>query len=339
MNNTTRSIILALAMGATVGQAEAQCVTTLFAANNGGAVDGAIYFDVTLTAPITTFVRLESNLNAAAGASVGMDVFVTPVTHVGNELDPTVWTLVSQDDGQAIAPGVPDVPTCITLTVPINLVAGTYGFALVAEGAGHHYTNGTNTFTAPGITTTHGSANNIPFTSNVFSPRTWNGRLCTGGACGNTTIGTSFCDPALQNSTGLAGHLSATGSLFVADNDLTLTLDSIPLASAVLFLVSTSQTMHTFTPPSLCGSLCIGGGAAPFSCPLGHVGPFIQVTSTGTLSSTVDLTSVCQWEHCPGGGLFSALAGIPLYFQALYTDYSVAGWQLKFSNAVCVDFQ
>ena len=237
------------------------CATTLFAANNGGAAGGVAYFDVTATQSVA-FSSLETNFDATVGSPVGMEVWTTPGTYVGNEMNAAVWTMVAMDDGLATSAGE-NIPTVINLAAPFTLPAGTTGIALIAVGDGHRYTNGTATniqaVSADGVLTLDlGSGQNTPFSSTPFTPRVWNGTLCHEAVMMPT--GTPFCDPNEVNSTGVAANLTGwfgTGT----GSDLHLDADNGPAGEFGYFLVGTS-----FSDPGLmvsAGRLCLsfsGGG-------------------------------------------------------------------------------
>ena len=102
------------------------------------------------------------------------------------------WTLVAQDDGQAISADNNN-RTEVNLTTALQLTPGTYGIALESVGSGHLYTNGTaanQMVSDANIALSLGQATNVPFTGNIFSPRVWNGSICYevgGGLVANFT--------------------------------------------------------------------------------------------------------------------------------------------------------
>ena len=65
-----------------------------------------------------------------------------------------------------------------------------------------------------------------------------------------TGIGTTYCNPAVPNSTGVGATLTAIGSTTLADNDLTLVASSLPQNSFGYFLNSMTQ-----------GSMPMAGGS------------------------------------------------------------------------------
>jgi len=154
--------------------ADAASLTTLYAANNGGSLGGAVYFDLQIGGSdllITGF-----DLNTAETVPLTAEFYTTAGTHAGKQGNAALWTLVAS--GSGVGQGE-DNATPITLAAPFLLNAGTgYGFAIVLGAtAGHDYTNGSNVFANSDLTLVSGSATNAPFSGNVFSPRTWNGTI------------------------------------------------------------------------------------------------------------------------------------------------------------------
>ncbi len=241
----------------------ANCIETTYQNNNQGNPGGAVYFDVTVTGPGSVNVTgLEANYNIIAGTTVGMEMWTTPGTSLGNEGNPAVWTMVAVDDALALSAGT-GMPTAITFTSPATLPPGTTGVALIAIGASHAYTNGTGTnqqeLSMNGqIQVDLGGASNFPFAAPLFSPRVWNGRLCDGMVA---TVGTPFCNPNDPNSTGMSTNLiasfgSGTGS------DLHLDSNQGPNGQFGYFLVGTASSEPGIMLPNSQGRLClaIGGG-------------------------------------------------------------------------------
>src|SRR5438874_6930536 len=111
------------------------------------------------------------------------------MTFAGHETNMALWTQVATGSGTGA--GV-DLPTHVTLSNPIPLLAGTlYGIAMVADPAiSLHYTNGTGSnqnYATADLALFLGSATNVPLTEPVFTPRGWNGRIYYNGPCGTPT--------------------------------------------------------------------------------------------------------------------------------------------------------
>ncbi|MEM1447551.1 MAG: hypothetical protein AAGI22_00490 [Planctomycetota bacterium] len=150
--------------------------------------------------------------------------------------------------------------------------------------------------------------------------------LRVGGFSGNVGIGvlnvmgaspvdpgTNYCS-AVANSTGATGVMSATGSAFVADNDLTLVASSLPTNSFAFFLVGQTQG---FVPNP--------GGSAGNLCMIGSIGRYVapsQIANSGALGE-VQLT--IDNAMTPTGAGFAAIAaGETWNFQCWHRD-SVGG--------------
>lgn len=139
-------------------------------------------------------------------------------------------------------------------------------------------------------------------------------------------VGTSFCGPAVPNSTGMSSVLTASGSESALDNDLTLVVSSLPTNALTLAIASETQGLVPMSGGSQ-GTLCLGG----------LVGRFLaQATSSGAAgeaSITVDLTAIPQ----PTGSA-SALAGDTWNFQIWHRDAVGGQATSNFSNGLSVTF-
>ncbi len=289
------------------------CAESIFQANNGGAAGGAVYFDVTLTAPISVDYLLA---NTSSTTTVGLQVYTCATTYAGNENDPTAWTLVAEDDGTGIGLGQ-NGQTVIPFVTPFSLPAGATGIALVGDnfttGAqmDHDYTNGNGTnqnfVSADGVITLDlGTATNAPFTGNVFTPRVWNGRICSSGP---VAPGVNYCSANI-NSTGVGAAMSASGTNNVAANDLVLEASALPNNSFGFFL--TSQTQGSVSNPGGSqGDLCLGGAIGRYV----GTGQIQNAGSTGEIALAIDNTQVPQPT-----GLVAVSAGETWSFQAWYRD-------------------
>lgn len=135
-------------------------------------------------------------------------------------------------------------------------------------------------------------------------------------------MGTRYCTPASSNSTGQPGRLDISGSVLVADDDLTLTATQLPTGSNVAyFIMGTGMTAST--PPGSIGPICVAPGIRRYLNPPNDTnelpGGFSRsVGTTGPVSSNI--TPGSTWN-----------------FQAWYRD-SAAGTS-NFTDAVSVDFE
>jgi len=291
------------------------CATTIFAANNGGAAGGAVFFDMTLT-QASSFSGLLTNSGVASGLPIGVSVYTCATTYLGNEQNGAAWTLVAEDDGSMISLGA-DFGSPATFVAPFSLPAGTHGICVVADNFttgsqfNHQYTNGTGTnqnfSSADGVVTLDlGAGQNTPFSSGVFSPRVWNGQLCHGGP---VAPGTNYCT-ANVNSTGVTGSMAASGSNIVANNDLVLEANDLPLSSFGFFLTSTVQGFVA-NPGGSQGNLCLGGAIGRYVGP----GQIQNSGTTGSISLAIDNTQVPQPT-----GFVTIAAGETWSFQAWHRD-------------------
>jgi hypothetical protein len=138
------------------------------------------------------------------------------------------------------------------------------------------------------------------------------------GACTTCDLGTRYCTPASNNSTGSPAAITLSGSDVVADNDLTLTADGLPPNSLGYFIAGLSN--NTFTPPGAAGSFCVGGSG------MARLLPAIDSGAGGTMSFQPDLNDVPR---------FGAITpGTFLHFQCWFQD----GTTSNFTDAVVLTF-
>ena len=304
---------------------EDHCVETLFESNNGGAVGGAVYFDVVSTEAVAVS-GLTANLGET-GAVIGIEMWTRNGTFAGNEGSPAGWNLAATGDGIAIGAG-DDLQTAINFTGPANLPAGRTGVALVLLGGGHEYTNGTGAnqvhTSQDGILTIEaGSATNVPFTGTPFSPRVWNGTLCYDAPF----IGNEFCE-AVPNSSGQTGTISATGSNDASDNNVRLIARNLPVGQFGIFVTSQGFGVIPNAGGSI-GTLCI---ADPL---IGRYQSQIQNSGgDGAFSLLIDLTN-----HPTSLGSVTVTAGQDWNFQAWHRDIFGGMAASNYTNALRIQFE
>jgi len=306
------------------------CVETIFAANNGGAVGGVAYMDMTVSQDVT-FSGLGTNYDVLAGDPVGIEMWITPGTWTGgrNE-DISLWTMVATDDGLAVSNGNAGL-SAINFSAPVFLPAGSYGVALISVGDGHRYTTGGTGFqlqyaSADGVVSLDlGGGANTPFSTQLFFPRVWNGEFCheTLG-----TVGTTYCGPAAVNSTGAAGTIAATGSDVVADDALVLTASNLPAHSFGFFLASTA--IGSSMPGGSSGVLCLGGP----DIGRGVGGRILRSSTGGVFGIGSDLSAI---PHASLGSV-PVMVGDTWYFQAWYRDAIGGVTTSNFTDAVCITY-
>lgn len=127
----------------------------------------------------------------------------------------------------------------------------------------------------------------------------------------NPSIGVPHC-PGLNvpNSSGQRGVMSATGSVSVAANDVTLRASNLPLQAFGYFLTSLNGTIPT--QPTL-PTLCLGSPIGRYSGP----GQVLSSGSTGAFELAIDLT-----QTPTPSGFASVLVGETRYFQCWHRNAS-----------------
>jgi len=120
-------------------------------------------------------------------------------------------------------------------------------------------------------------------------------------------IGANYCGPAVANSSGNPGVMSAVGSRVATDNDLTLVASSLSANSAGYFIGSMMQGFVP-NPGGSAGNICISGSAARFAVQVQNSG------MNGSFSIRVDLTSI------PTNPAHAVMAGETWNFQAWFRD-------------------
>lgn len=138
------------------------------------------------------------------------------------------------------------------------------------------------------------------------------------GGCTTCDLGTRYCTPASNNSTGAPGVLTLSGSDVASDDNLTLVADGLPPNITGYFVAGMGN--NTFTPPGAAGSLCVGGmGLARFVPP-------ISSGANGQMGTSPFLTNVPRFG--------AIMAGDTLNFQCWYQDGSTS----NFTDAVELTF-
>ncbi len=142
-------------------------------------------------------------------------------------------------------------------------------------------------------------------------------------------IGTNYCDQTAPNTTGGFGQIAAFGSLFAADNILTLTSTNVPNNEFTFFIASQTQGFIG-NPNGSQGNLCILGNLVRFNRT-----SEIGVIAGETFSLAVDLTDVPE-----PNGTGAILAGETWSFQGWHRDFLPgSGPTSHFTNGVVVTFQ
>lgn len=148
------------------------------------------------------------------------------------------------------------------------------------------------------------------------------------GGGGPATIGTPYCS-AVPNSTGAAATIGATGSVAVANNDVTLTCTDLPANTFGYFLSGTARAF-VMGPGGSQGDLCLGGSIGRF-----NRAAFNEVQNSGAsgqFSLVIDLTNMPT-----AMGPVALVPGDTRTFQCWYRDANPAVTS-NFSGAVEITF-
>jgi hypothetical protein len=150
--------------------------------------------------------------------------------------------------------------------------------------------------------------------------------LCsaTGGG-----LGTSYCTPAVPNSTGASGVMAATGSASLVANDVTLIARNLPLSSFGYFLTSLTQG-NVGQPGGSQGVLCLGGSIGRFVGP----GQILNSGAGGTFSLAIDNTALPTPQ-----GPVAALAGQAWNFQSWHRDAVGGAATSNFTDGLTITWQ
>lgn len=144
-----------------------------------------------------------------------------------------------------------------------------------------------------------------------------------GGPIVPTPIGTNYCT-ANPNSTGVPGVISATGSVAVVDNDVTLHCADLPPGQFGIFVVAQATDSVVVND----GVLCLGGPIGRYNLDV------FQIDGGGEASLAIDLTMI------PTPSAFVAAApGDTWYFQAWHRDGTPAMPSSNFTDGLQIDFQ
>ena len=140
------------------------------------------------------------------------------------------------------------------------------------------------------------------------------------------SVGTTYCNTAIANSTGQSADIEALGSDLVSMNSLQLSCTQMPTNQFAYFLNSLSQGFVP-GPGGSQGNLCLGGGIGRYNSAIQNSG------ANGAVNLTLDLGNT----PTPMGAVNIAV-GETWNFQCWYRDLN-PGATSNFSNAVAVTFQ
>ncbi len=166
----------------------------------------------------------------------------------------------------------------------------------------------------------------LDFFLNGLTPGTMNpSSTCTqSGGGGGASIGTNYCGPANNNSTGNPTVISAFGSTFVADNFVDLTSSAMPVNQFGYYITSQTQGFVPF-PGGSQGNLCLSGSIGRYSNNIMSSG------SAGSITLSIDLTNT----PLPSGPTTIA-PGETWNWQMWHRD---VGGKSNFSDGISILFQ
>ena len=138
-------------------------------------------------------------------------------------------------------------------------------------------------------------------------------------------ISTSYCSPAVPNSTGSPATLTALGSVFLAQNSVQLRVQNLPPGQFAFCLNSMGSGL-VMNPGGSQGNLCLGGGQA--------IGRHNRPGEFGMASAGGEFAVDLDWNDLPGPlGTQTVAAGSTWNFQCWYRDMNPSSTS-NFSNAL-----
>jgi hypothetical protein len=144
---------------------------------------------------------------------------------------------------------------------------------------------------------------------------------------GGGSIGTPYC-AVVPNSTGGPGELSASGSVAVSVNDVTLAAESLPTNAFGFFLTSLTQGFVA-NPGGSQGNLCLGGSIGRYV----GAGQIMNSGASGSFALQIDLTQT----PTPVGPVAVA-PGETWNFQTWHRDAVAGSATSNFTNGLSITF-
>ncbi|MEE8469108.1 MAG: hypothetical protein V3T22_11675, partial [Planctomycetota bacterium] len=136
---------------------------------------------------------------------------------------------------------------------------------------------------------------------------------------------TRYCDPAVPNSTGQSGRITASGTFLAGGFPLHLRADALPTNKFGYFLTSQTQGL-VVSPPGSQGNLCLAGTISRFAAQIRNSG------ANGSFEIDVDTLQI------PPSPPTAILAGETWNFTTWYRD-SDPGKTSNFTDAVSILFE
>ncbi|MCP3916805.1 MAG: hypothetical protein GY711_14710 [bacterium] len=149
--------------------------------------------------------------------------------------------------------------------------------------------------------------------------------IVTPNTCNAPPLGTSYCGPAVPNSSGNGAVLSATGT-GVAGDPFELTVDDLPMNRSAIMLASQVQDFVPGAGGSQ-GALCVGVPFARFN----RSGEILNSGNAGSVNLVVDSTDI------PLSPPVAVMAGETWYFQCWFRDANPMDTS-NFSDGVAIAF-
>jgi hypothetical protein len=297
---TTHALIASFCLLTGSLAAQLGSLTTTFVDNNGRSTAGCtVMMDVVVTNPAgLRLVGADLNLIATAPAPFEVTVWITPGGYSGNQLNPAVWTQISEGSGVAAGRGLPSAVDLRDFT----LAPGTYGLAFHHLNSGVAYTNGTGTnqsYSNSDLTLNLGVATSAFFSGSQFNPRVWNGTLYyyNGNAC------YGVFGAGCPHAGGVPTLAPASGSVPSLGGQLNLSLGLLDPSGAPAFVAAGFDNTNTPLGPT---PLSLGMFGAP-GCSL-----LLDPVATGFVAN---IGGSGQFGMAIPN--FAGLVGISLYHQGL----------------------
>jgi plastocyanin len=271
---------------------------------------------------------------------------VTTIMHQAGAFSPAVVNIPagttiewSEADGVAQTVTSDSEPFDYDLTLPGNgtvarvfVSAGVYDFHSTVSGATGQIVVGAGAIEAS-ATRLGGEVHRLAFNSlgaeNLFAVELFftdwagNQRVVDGLQVGRG-IGTNYCGPAVNNSSGGPGLIAASGSAQVVNNDFSLHATGLPTSQFGYFLASQSQGFVS-GPGGSQGNLCLGSPVLRFVLQIKNSG------AGGAFSASLDLTSF----PAPYGG--AVIGGQTWNFSTWFRDNN-PGQTSNFTDGLSVTF-
>ena len=206
-----------------------------------------------------------------------------------------------------------------TLLFSIITPTGQYGAGLAMEADGTLVASGWN----QGVLYRYGQ-DGTPLGSTVVAGTGGILSISIPGAAGGP-IGENYCGPAVVNSSGQSGVISAYGSTLVNANMVELRAGQLALNQWGMFVNSESQGF--VMPPGSQGNLCVSGAIGRYS------GNLLNSGAAGEFVLQLDLTDT----PTPNGS-HAVTVGETWHFQAWFRDVN-PGATSNFTDALSILFQ